>query len=180
MSALTIGMRAGKLTITGDGGRDSAHRRRWVCTCECGTEKTVREDHLLSERVVSCGCYRRQILARRLQARSASAVKAKHRRAVASWRHMIERCTKSSSRKFAWYGGRGIKVCDRWMSFENFLQDMGDPPPGRSIDRIDNNGNYEPSNCRWATPLEQANNRRKRSCFRLETRCSATSGALAA
>lgn len=75
-----------------------------------------------------------------------------------SWRHMFVRCYGKKHRGFALYGGRGIVVCDSWHRYENFLADMGERPPGTSIDRIDSNGNYEPGNCRWATSVQQARN----------------------
>ena len=79
-------------------------------------------------------------------------------RAYSTWRTMVYRCTSPKSPNYAYYGGRGIRVCDRWQTFENFYADMGERPEGLSIDRIDNDGNYEPGNCRWATRNRQQRN----------------------
>ena len=84
------------------------------------------------------------------------------------WKTMTQRCTNPNNKAYSSYGGRGITICERWKSFENFFEDMGEYPIGLQLDRIDNNGNYEPNNCHWVTAKENCNNRRKRSCHRLK------------
>lgn len=133
-------------------------RVRWICRCECGKEIEVQTSHLRSGHTQSCGCYRLDqiIKAKRTHGQSGKT------KEYVTWCHLKSRCMNCKNSVFPHYGGRGIRVCDRWLnSFEAFLEDMGyAPSPKYSIDRKDNNGDYEKSNCHWATQLEQTNNQR--------------------
>lgn len=130
---------------------------RWVCRCDCGNEVSVRAKDLRSGTTKSCGCYRQS----RMQTLGLKHGHAASRSPTyASWQAMRERCENSHNAAYNKYGGRGIKVCERWLTFENFLADMGERPKGTSIDRFPNrDGDYEPGNCRWATATEQSRNR---------------------
>lgn len=146
--------RFGRLTF-----KSEIEVRKWgakhgIFVCDCGVEKELALSHVATGKTKSCGCLKAEAAGNRLRTHGM------HRSPeYTAWQGMWRRCTDPKVERYPNYGGRGISVCDRWKSFENFYADMGDRPEGMSIERKETNGNYEPGNCRWATSKEQGRNR---------------------
>lgn len=157
------GERFGRLTVLCRA-RSSADNQdaRFCCRCDCGQETIVRLSNLKNQSTRSCGCLRREHVIHSNIARRTHGHAGTHRtRTYSTWAAMLKRCHNPRYPRFNDYGGRGISVCRAWReSFASFLSDMGERPLGRSIDRIDNRFGYFFANCRWATPAQQAANRR--------------------
>lgn len=148
------GRRFDRLVVTefyGNGRRGKQSVRLWSCRCDCGNQTIASYSALTNRNTRSCGCLLREAITKHGMCKTP---------VYKVWHAMLDRCRNSNNQSWKDYGGRGVSVCERWHDFSNFIADMGERPTGGTLDRIDVNGNYEPSNCRWISQAGNANNRR--------------------
>lgn len=163
------GQRFGKLVVLGRAPPSPSRHSFVRCRCDCGNEKTIAKSHLKAGLIQSCGCFRSDTAIFNIVDRETKYLhKDRDMRTYRTWNGMIGRCYRDKSKSWKNYGARGIRVCDRWRIGENgkhpyqyFVEDMGIRPPEKTLDRKDPDGDYCPSNCRWATLQEQESNKRK-------------------
>ena len=127
----------------------------WLCQCDCGTIKTVLNTALTNGLTISCGCYHKEHATEFAKTHGFY-----YHPLYTIWKNMMDRCYNKKCKAYKYYGGRGINVCKRWHDIKNFVEDLIGRPGKLTLDRIDNNGNYEPNNCRWVSQKIQCNNTR--------------------
>lgn len=157
------GARFGRLTAISRSGVSVHGQVTWNCHCDCGGEKVVPNGSLTSGSTQSCGCLSREKKAERVaqyRHKHGHATGGKTSPTYFTWQGMVSRCSDKARSNYKYYGGAGVKVCERWLEFANFLEDMGDRPDGMTLDRIDPFGDCHRENCRWADKKTQARNKR--------------------
>jgi len=147
--------------------RDNQGLVKWLCKCDCGNTLTVGASYLKKGNTKSCGCLQKEAASK--NGITTHGMSNSHEYNV--WRGILKRCFNNKNDQYKNYGARGITVCRSWLKFENFIADMGIRPDGMSIERIDNNGNYCPENCKWATYGEQCSNKRTNVYLYANGRC---------
>lgn len=154
-----MGMRFGRLVVIGTAEQNSQGKTQWFCECDCGTKKAIGAVRLIDGSTTSCGCYKMERIKEgsTTHGHTTSGVIS---RTYNVWSKMLSRCNDPNLEAYEKYGGRGIKVCERWHKFENFLADMGEIPKGLTIERKNNNLGYFKDNCCYADMKTQSNNRR--------------------
>lgn len=155
------GQRFGKLTALKKVAVKSGNSV-WLCSCECGGEKQTILSNLKNGNTKSCGCLIGEAARKRPPTKHGYGRRGKSPATYVTWEAMRARCNNPNSDWYHRYGGRGIKICERWNDFALFLRDMGERPNGMTLDRINPDGDYEPNNCRWATPAIQSANKAKK------------------
>lgn len=145
----------GLLTVTNFVGKDKHHKTLWECKCQCGKVIIVNGSNLTKGNSTSCGCARISKITKHGGSRN---------RSYNTWRGMMRRCYNVKDKAYSKYGGKGIEVCKEWHNYEMFRESVGEPEDGQSLDRINPYGNYEQSNCRWASAAIQSRNIRVKSC----------------
>lgn len=153
-----VGKRFGKLVVISWAGLDKTSRSIWNCRCDCGQFAITCASSMKAGHKTSCGCLAHSGEFKITHGKTESKI-------YKIWTSMKTRCYNTNDESYLRYGKRGIFICDRWLDFQNFYADMGDPPPSHSIERRDNNGPYCPENCEWATILTQSNNKRTNRFF---------------